>query len=88
VNCIHKFIPIAYTKTEDKDVVLEDFLGLYEFMISRGELEAHVFETYLDLANFVWSWRDYMNNKGIPLVGKDYISPSSWRLDLGRASSK
>jgi hypothetical protein len=43
----------TYIKIKDKDLVWEKILGLYEFMISRGELEAYVFETYLDLANFV-----------------------------------
>jgi len=31
----------------------EDFSRFYELMISKGELEAYVFETYLDLVNFV-----------------------------------
>jgi hypothetical protein len=53
------------------------FLRFYEFMISRGELEAYVFETYLDLTNFVWSWGDYKNNRNIPLMGKNHISPFS-----------
>ncbi len=88
MNHIYKFISIACTKTENKDLVWEDFLRFYEFMISRGELEAYVFETYIDLTNFVWSWGDYMNNNGIPLMGKDHTIPSSWRFDLRGASSK
>jgi hypothetical protein len=57
-------------------------------MISGGELEACVFETYLDLTNFVWSWGDYMKNKCILLVGKDCIGLSRLRLGVGRVSSK
>jgi len=57
-------------------------------MISRGELEAYAFETYLDLTNFVWSWGDYKKNKDIPLVGNDYMGSSNWNLGLGGASSK
>jgi hypothetical protein len=53
VKCTYKFILTTYIKIKDKDLVWEKILGLYEFMISRGELEAYVFETYLDLANFV-----------------------------------
>jgi hypothetical protein len=68
--------------------VCEDFSRFYELMISRGELEAYIFETYPDLANFAWSWGDYKKNKGIPLVGKDYIGSSNWKFGLGRASSK
>jgi hypothetical protein len=82
------FIPITYIEIENKDLVWQDFSRFYEFMISGGELEVYVFETYLDLINFVWSWGDYMKNKGILLVGKDYICLSKLRLGLGRVSSK
>jgi hypothetical protein len=73
VNRTYKFISTTCIKTEDKDLMCEDFSGFYE-LISRGELEAYVFETYLDLTNFVWFWGDYKKNKGILLVGKDYIA--------------
>ncbi len=66
----------------------EDFLGFYEFMISRGEHEAYVFETYPDLTNFGWFWGDYRKNKGITLVGKECIGISRCRLSLGKASLK
>jgi hypothetical protein len=61
VNHTYKFISTTCIKIEDKDLVWEDFIGFYELMISRGELEAYVFETYPDLTNFVWSWGDYKN---------------------------
>jgi len=68
--------------------VWEDFLGFCEFMISRGEHEAYVFETYPDLTNFGWFWGDYRKNKGITLVGKECIGISRCRLSLGKASLK
>ncbi len=88
LNHTYRFIRIAYTEIENKDLVWEDFLGFYEFMILGGEVEAYVFETYPELMNFVWSWGDYRNNKGVLLVGKDCIGLFRWRLGLGRASSK
>jgi hypothetical protein len=54
--------------------VWEDFLGFYEVMTSRGEFEAYAFKTYLDLMDFVCSWGDYRKHKGIPLMGKLYMS--------------
>ncbi len=66
----------------------EDFSSFYEFMILGGEHEAYVFETYLDLTNFVWFWGDYKKNKGIPLVGKGYIGIFRCKLGLRRASSR
>ncbi len=71
MNHTYKFILTTCIKIKNKDLILEDFLGFYELMISRGELEAYAFETYHDLVNFVWSWGDYKKNKGIPLVGND-----------------
>ncbi len=88
MNHTYRFIPITYTEIENKDLVWQDFSRFYDFMISGGELEAYVFETYLDLTNFVWSWGDYMKNKGILLMGKDCIGLSRLRLGLGRVSSK
>jgi hypothetical protein len=88
LNHTYRFIPITCTKIENKDLVWQDFSRFYDFMISGGEIEAYVFETYHDLINFVWSWGDYRKNKGILLVGKDYICLSKLRLGLGRVSSK
>lgn len=76
MNHTYKFILTTYTKIEDKDV-WDDFLGFYELMTSRGELEAYVFETYFNLVDFVWPWGYYKKHKCIPLVGKDYICPSN-----------
>jgi hypothetical protein len=57
-------------------------------MTLRGELEAYVFKTYLNLMDFVWSWGYNKKHKGIPLMGKDYICPSNWRIGPRGVSSK
>jgi hypothetical protein len=89
VNRTYKFILTIYTKIENKDLVWDNFLRFYELMTSRGELEAYVFETYLNLVDFVWSWGYYKKHKGIPLVGKDYIiCPFNYKLGPGGVSSK
>jgi len=88
VNHTYKFISKTCIKTKNKDLVWEDFSRFYELMISMGELEASVFETYPNLTNFVWSWCNYKKNKGIPLEEKHYIGSSNWKFGLRRASSK
>ncbi len=55
VNYTYKFILTTYTLIENKGLVWEDFSRFYELMTSKGELKSYDFETYLNLANFVWS---------------------------------
>jgi hypothetical protein len=58
------------------------FLKLSDFINKNNELTSYVIESYPDLIDFLWSWVDYEKDKSIPLLGKECIGPTCYRLGL------
>jgi hypothetical protein len=80
VNDMYRFIPTICTSTIDINLMWEDFSNFWDFINKNNELTSNAIETYLDLIDFLWSWVDYRKDKGKPLLGKECIGPTCYKL--------
>jgi hypothetical protein len=58
----------------------QDFSNFWDFINKNNKLTSYAIETYLDLIDFLWSWVDYRKDKGKPLLGKECIGPTCYKL--------
>jgi len=64
--------------------VWKDFSNFWDLINKDDELTSYVIESYFDLIDFLWSWVDYKKDKGIPLLGKERVGPTCYKLGLKR----
>jgi hypothetical protein len=62
----------------------EEFANFCIFIYSTITLLEHAMHTFPNLQHFLDSWNVYKKKKGVPLVGLECTSLSSWRFGYGR----
>jgi len=77
-----RYIPIAWTTTNDVDLIWEKISEFYNLIISNHILKSHVIQFYPDLTYFLESWFDDKRHKVVPLIRRNQTS-FNWRLGLG-----
>jgi len=60
--------------------VWEDFSNFWDLISKNDKLTSYAIKSYLDLTKNLWSWVDYKKDKCIPLLGKEHIGPTCYRL--------
>jgi hypothetical protein len=63
-----------------QELAWENFEEFWKLIFEIFVQKAHAIEKYHNLIEFVWSWFDFKNNKGIPLVWPKCEPPIWWRL--------
>ncbi len=58
----------------------EDCSNLWDLIGKNDELTSYAIESYPNLIDFIWSWVDYRKDKNIPLLGKECIGPTCYKL--------
>jgi hypothetical protein len=70
-----KYIPITSTKTNDVDLVYENFIKFYNLIRSNHVLKSRTIKFYLDPTYFLKSWFDH--REGCYFMSKWAVSMSS-----------
>jgi hypothetical protein len=60
--------------------VREGFSNFWDLISKNNELTSYAIESYPDLIYFLWSWVDYKKDKCIPLLAKECVGPTCYRL--------
>jgi hypothetical protein len=77
------FTPITCTKLSYVGLELEDFSSFWDLMRNDWKLEEYLYDHYLDLGDFLYSWWEHRKNNNNFLVGKECTPPMCWRPRLG-----
>jgi hypothetical protein len=64
----------------DINLVWEDFSNFWDLISKNDKLTSYVIESRPNLTIFLWSWVDYRKDKNIPLLGKEHIGLTCYRL--------
>jgi hypothetical protein len=58
----------------------EDFSNFWDLISKNNELTSYAIESYRDLIDFLWFWVDYRKDKSIPLLGKERVGFTYYKL--------